>query len=77
MKYANSIDGVLGCYIALAGSGYITSLDTKLRCYIGPVSVLYTIYCMMVRSPAWCTHRRSIYNSPHQRDDVTIILYYT
>ena len=46
---------VLGCDIALAGPGYITSEDTKQGSYmqcIGPVSILYTIYCMMVTSPA-------------------------
>ena len=38
---------VLRCDIALAGSGYITSLDTKLRSYIlyiGPISILYNIH---------------------------------
>ena len=38
---------LLGCDIALAGSGYITSLDTKLKSYIlyiGPVSILYILY---------------------------------
>ena len=40
------------------GSGYITSSDTTLRSYIlyiGPISILYTIYCMMVTSPAQYT----------------------
>ena len=38
---------VLGCDIALAGLGYITSSDTKLRSYIlyiGPVSILYILH---------------------------------
>ena len=60
---------VRGCDIARACKGYIISEDTKLRSYImyiGPISILYTIYCM----------EGLLYtNSPHQRDDVTIILY--
>ena len=36
---------VRGCDVARACEGYITS-------YIGPISILYTIYCMMVTSPA-------------------------
>ena len=46
---------MLGCDIALACSGYITCSGTKLRSYIqyiGPINILYTIYCMMVTSPA-------------------------
>ena len=42
---------VRGCDIALACEGYITSEDTKRGSYIlyiGPISILYTIYCMMV-----------------------------
>ena len=38
---------VLECDIALAGSGYITSSNTKLRSYIlyiGPISILYNIH---------------------------------
>ena len=38
---------VLGCDIALAGSGYITSLDKKPRSYIlyiGPVGILYILH---------------------------------
>ena len=45
---------VLGCSIALAGSGYITSLDTKLRSYIlyiGPISILYNIQYISCRNP--------------------------
>ena len=52
--YIGPLFCVLGCDIALAGSGYITS-DTNPRSYIqyiGPISILYTIYCMMVTSPA-------------------------
>ena len=56
-----------GCDIARACKGYITSEDTKRGSYmqyIGPISILhvYTIYCMMVTSPAYFTHGRSIYN---------------
>ena len=43
------------CDIVRACEGYITSEDTKLRSYIqyfGPISILYTIYCMMVTSLA-------------------------
>ena len=43
------------CDIARACEGYITSSDTKQRSYIqyiGPISILYTIYCMLVTSPA-------------------------
>ena len=46
---------VRGCDIARACEGYITSADTKRGSYIqyiGPISILYTIYCMMVTSPA-------------------------
>ena len=46
---------VRGCDIARACEGYITSGDTKRGSYIqyiGPISILYTIYCMMVTSPA-------------------------
>ena len=46
---------VQGCDIAQACEGYITSEDTKQGSYIqyiGPISILYTIYCMMVTSPA-------------------------
>ena len=46
---------VRGCDIARACEGYITSKDTKRGSYIqyiGPISILYTIYCMMVTSPA-------------------------
>ena len=38
---------VLGCDLALAGSGYITSLDKKPRSYIlyiGPVGILYILH---------------------------------
>ena len=38
---------VLGCDIALAGSGYITSLDTKLRfyiLYIGSITILFILH---------------------------------
>ena len=63
MQYANSsyIQNigpefcVRGCDIAQAYEGYITSEDTKQGSYIQytrHVSILYTIYCMMVRSPA-------------------------
>ena len=47
---------VRGCDIARACKGYIISEDTKLRSYImyiGPISILYTIYCM-------CAHGRFI-----------------
>ena len=61
---------VQGCDRVRACKGYITFEDTKRGSYmqyIGPISILYTISsCMMVRSPA---------ELPHQRDDVTIILY--
>ena len=46
---------VLGCDIARAYEGYITSEDTKRGSYIqyiGPINILYTIYCMVVTSPA-------------------------
>ena len=46
---------VLGCDIARACEGYITSEDTKRGSYIqyiGTISILYIIYCMMVTSPA-------------------------
>ena len=46
---------VQGSDIARACEGYITSEDTKRGSYIqyiGPISILYTIYCMMVTSPA-------------------------
>ena len=46
---------VRGYDIARACEGYITSEDTKRgSCiqYIGLISILYTIYCMMVTSPA-------------------------
>ena len=46
---------VRGCDIARACEGYITSEDTERGSYIqyiGPISILYTIYCMMVTSPA-------------------------
>ena len=46
---------VKGCGIPQAYNGYITSEDTKQRSYIqyiGPFSIPYTIYCMMVTSPA-------------------------
>ena len=46
---------VRGCDIARSCEGYITSEDTKrgyYMQYIGPISILYTIYCMMVTSPA-------------------------
>ena len=39
-----------GCDIAQACDGYITSEDTKRGSYIqyiGPISILYTIYCMV------------------------------
>ena len=39
----------------IACKGYITSEDTKRRSYmqyIGPISILYTIYCMMMTFPA-------------------------
>ena len=39
---------VQGCDIARACEGYITSEDTKPRFYIRTVSVLYTIYCMLI-----------------------------
>ena len=58
--------------IARACEGYITFEDTKRGSYmqyIGPISILYTIYCMMV------TVYIQYIDSPHQRDDVTIILY--
>ena len=70
---------VWGCDIDRACEGYITSEDTKQGSYmqyIWPISILYTNYCMMVTSPAWCAHGRSInnINSSHQSYDVTIIL---
>ena len=43
------------CDIAQACEGYILSSDTKQGSYIqyiGPISILYTIYCMIVTSPA-------------------------
>ena len=46
---------VQGCDIARACEGYITSKDTKPGSYIlytGPVSILYTIYIIIVTSPA-------------------------
>ena len=49
---------VWGWDMAWACKGYITSEDTKQGSYIqyiGPTSILYTIYCMMVISPKWCT----------------------
>ena len=54
---------VQGYDIARACEGYITFEDTKRGSYIqyiGPISILYTIYCMMVTSPAWCANGRSI-----------------
>ena len=50
---------VRGCDIARACEGYITSEDTKQGSYMkytGPISILHTIYCMMVTSPAQCAH---------------------
>ena len=46
---------VRGCDIARPCEGYITSEDTKRgSCiqYIGCISILYTIYVIMVTSPA-------------------------
>ena len=46
---------VRGCDIARACEGYITFEDTKQGSYIlyiGRISILYTIYCMMVTSSA-------------------------
>ena len=49
--------------------GPIFSIQDLLACYIQ-----YIVY-MMATSAAQCAHGRNIQDSPHQRDDVTIILF--
>ena len=69
---------VQGCDIARACEGYITSEDTKRKSYIlyiGPVSRLYTIYCMMVTSSAWKVYIRTHHIKGMMSPSCYIIIY--